>query len=189
MRYISNKEFYQKSIKQYGISAKGVHWSSKYTQYKRFEIITQFIKKDIKSSTLLDAGSGFGEYYEYLKINNLLPFKYIGIDCEEQMVKLSKQRFSKVDFFEKNILYEDIYKADYIICSGAMNTMTLDQCELFIKRCYSSSKKAFVFNFLQKLTINGIPPFEILALCEKIGDKILFKEDYLDNDFTICMVK
>ena len=39
-----NKKFYKKSIEKYGISAKGVHWNSSYTQYKRFEVLTKFIK-------------------------------------------------------------------------------------------------------------------------------------------------
>lgn len=193
MTYISNKKFYEQSLKKYGISAKGVHWSSKFTQYKRFEIITEFLHKEIKSSSIIDAGCGLGEYFEYLRINNILPQEYIGVDCEQSMIKLAKQRFQDVKFVQKNILYEDLQVADYIICSGAMNTMNFDQCSLFIKRCYSSCKKAFVFNFLQLFSINGIAPYEILALCESVVkkdyNKISYKEGYLDNDFTICMVK
>ena len=61
-----NKKFYKKSIEKYGISAKGVHWNSSYTQYKRFEVLTKFIKEEIGSSSIIDAGCGFAEYYNYL---------------------------------------------------------------------------------------------------------------------------
>ena len=189
MKYISNKKFYEQSLKKHGISAQGVHWKNKFTQYKRFEVITEFIKDEIKTSTLSDAGCGLGEYYNYLSIFELLPYEYTGIDCEENMLKICEKRFPNINFQLKNLLYEDPDTVDYFVCSGAMNTMTFDQCSLFIKRCFHASKKGFVFNFLQSLTLNGIPPYEILALCEDLTDKIYFKEGYLDNDFTIFMVK
>ena len=42
-----NHAFYKSVIKKYGISAKGVHWNSQFTQYKRFEVLTNFIKSEI----------------------------------------------------------------------------------------------------------------------------------------------
>lgn len=189
MRYISNKEFYEKSFKSYGISAQGVHWRDKFTQYKRFEIITEFIKKDIKVSTIADAGCGLGEYYNYLKLFELIPLGYKGIDCEDIMLNVCKKRFPDVSFELKNILYEDFEQSDYVVCSGAMNIMNFDQCSLFIKRCYKNAKKGFVFNFLQSLTLNGIKPYEILALCGSLCEDIDFKEGYLKNDFTVFMRK
>ena len=71
-----NNEFYKKSIKRHGISAQGVHWNSDFSQYKRFEILSDFIRKDIKESSIIDAGCGFGEYYNYLFDNNLKPKSY-----------------------------------------------------------------------------------------------------------------
>ena len=66
----------------------------KYTQYKRFEILTSFIKIKIIQSNIIDAGCGFGEYYNYLFDNDLKPKSYLGIDCEEKMIKFSiKKRF------------------------------------------------------------------------------------------------
>ena len=72
-----NKEFYRKSIETYGLCALGVHWNSKHTQYKRFEILTKFIKKDILISSIADVGCGFGEYYKYLELNNLSDGMYV----------------------------------------------------------------------------------------------------------------
>ena len=77
MAYKDNHKFYKSTILKYGISAKGVHWNSEYTQYKRFEILTSFIKNEIKESTIVDAGCGFAEYYNYLFDNNLKLIKRI----------------------------------------------------------------------------------------------------------------
>lgn len=188
-KFFSNKQFYEKSLKEFGISAGGVHWKNEQTQYIRFDVITEFLQEDIKNSTIADLGCGLGEYYKYLENKDLLPKKYIGIDCEEKMIELSQKRFPNAEFLLKNVLYEDMEEVDYCICSGAMNLMYYDQCALFIKRAYKASKKGFIFNFLRSITLNDVKPYEILALCEELSDTIYFKEKYLDNDFTIFMEK
>ncbi len=189
MKKISNKLFYQKSIKEYGISAQGVHWNSKYTQYKRFEIITKLLKTDIKDSTIVDVGCGFGEYYNYLEFNNKIPKLYIGIDCEIKMIEVSKKRFPNQLFFKQNVLYDELLIADYYISSGALNILTLEQCNIFIERCYEKSNKGFIFNYLKNLTFNCIKQQDIISIAKKYCDNLIIKEDYLDNDFTIFMVK
>jgi len=186
---LKNKSFYKESIEEFGISAKGVHWNSKYTQYKRFEIITKLIKKDIKNSTLVDVGCGFSEYYNYLENNHKTPNKFIGIDCETDMIDISKKRFPNLDFYVKNVLFDELLVADYYTCSGALNILTIDEVEIFIKRCFKYSKKGFIFNFLKNLTFSRIKKYEILDICEQYTKNIIIKEDYLDNDFTVYMIK
>jgi len=189
LKILSNKKFYEESIKEFGISAQGVHWNSKYTQYKRFEIITKLIKKDIKNSTLVDVGCGFGEYYNYLQNNHKIPTRFIGLDCEQDMINICKKRFASLEFYTKDILQDKLIEADYYTCSGALNILTLDEIDIFIKKCFSSSKKGFIFNFLKNLTFNNIKKYEIIDICEQYTKNIIIKEDYLDNDFTIFMVK
>ena len=88
-----NHTFYKLAIEKYGISAQGVQWNSKYSQYKRFEILSSFIQDKIKESSIVDAGCGFGEYYNYLFDNNLKPKLYLGIDCEKEMINFASKRF------------------------------------------------------------------------------------------------
>ncbi|MEA3554200.1 MAG: class I SAM-dependent methyltransferase [Campylobacterota bacterium] len=186
---MDNNKFYQTSIKEFGISAQGVHWNSKYTQYKRFEILTKLIKKDIKSSSIIDVGCGFAEYYNYLQNNNRTPSKYIGIDCEDEMVNISKKRFPNQEFYKQNILYDNLINADYYISSGALNILTYDEINIFIKKCFESANKGFLFNFLKNLTFNSIKKYEIIDICKTHTNNIIIKENYLENDFTIFMVK
>lgn len=186
---MNNNKFYQNSIKEFGVSAQGVHWNSKYTQYKRFEILTKLIKKDIKSSSIIDVGCGFAEYYNYLRTNNRVPNRYIGIDCENEMVTISKKRFPNQEFYKQNILYDNLINADYYISSGALNILTLDEINIFIKNCFVNSNKGFLFNFLKELTFNKIKKYELLTICNRYTNNIIIKENYLENDFTIFMVK
>jgi SAM-dependent methyltransferase len=183
-----NTLFYEKSVRRYGISAEGVQWNSKYTQYKRFEILTSFIK-NIKNSSLIDAGCGFGEYYNYLNKNKKTPKSYIGIDCEKMMIDLASKRFTNIDFRIQDIIKDELLTCDYYICSGAMNILNFEEIKIFIKKCFDSSNIAFVFNFLKNDSLTDIKTDEILVYCLTLTKKIKIKEHYLKNDITIYLEK
>lgn len=180
-----NHKFYKPAISKYGISAKGVHWNSKYTQYKRFEVLTNFIKEEIKDSTIVDAGCGFAEYYNYLYDNNFKPKTYIGIDCEEKMINLASKRFLETEFFIKNILKDEIPNADYYICSGAMNILDKEEVFLFIEKCFENSNIGFAFNFLKNDSLTKVKTNDIFDYCKSISKEIKIEEKYLDNDVSI----
>ena len=184
-----NKEFYKKTIKRYGISAQGVHWNSDFSQYKRFEILTDFIKKDIKESSVIDAGCGFGEYYNYLFDNNLKPKSYLGIDCEEQMINLASKRFLNTSFEKQDILKDKLNLADYYICSGAMNILEKKEVFVFIEKCFLASKKAFIFNFLKNDSLTKVSKSQVINYCSILSPNMEIKEDYLSNDFSIYLKK
>lgn len=189
MPIFPNKVFYDKAIQEFGVTHKGLHWNSKYNQYIRFEMLTKFIKKDIKRSSIVDVGCGFGDYITFLELDQKLPTKYIGIDCEEKMIKVSKEKFPNYTFKKIDVLKDELFEADYFVASGSLNILNIDECELFIKKCYTSSKKGFVFNFLKNITFNKISQKDILNICTKYCSKVRLKENYLDNDFTILMIK
>ncbi len=189
MSQSQNKEFYSNAIDEYGICALGVQWNSKHTQYKRFEVITKFIKKEIAQSSIVDVGCGFGEYYKYLETNNKIPKKYIGVDCENRMVTISKKRLPLQEFIMQNILTDNLIETDYYICSGALNILTVDEAYLFISKCFKASRKGFIFNFLKSQSFNNLKKDEVIKFCEQLSPIIKTKDNYLNNDFTIFMVK
>jgi len=184
-----NKDFYQKALKEYGVSAQGVHWNSKHTQYKRFEIITKLIKKKLSSSSIVDVGCGFGEYYKYLELNNKIPLNYLGVDCEKHMITTCKKRLPSQEFIKLNILEESLPLYDYYICSGALNILTIDEVYIFIKKCFLSSNKGFVFNFLKSDSFNNLKVEDVMEFCKTLTSDIKIEDNYLNNDFTIFMVK
>ncbi len=171
------------------MSAQGVHWKSKFSQYKRFDIITNVISDDITSSKIVDAGCGFGEYYIYLKENNKLPKRYIGFDCEEQMISISKKRINSADFYCKDILKDKLELADYYICSGSLNLLSQEDFYNFILKCWKYSTKALIFNFLKQDSFNHIKPQKVIDFCNTLSNKLEIYEYYLHNDMTICVRK
>ena len=185
----NNYQFYNPAIKKYGISAKGVRWSSKYSQYKRFEVLTNFIENEIKKSNIVDAGCGFAEYYNYLFDNNLKPKSYIGIDCEEEMITLASKRFLNTSFYIKDIIKDELVFADYYICSGAMNILKKDEIFIFIKKCFEASNIGFVFNFLKNDPLTNVNFLDILHYSKSLSKRVEIKEDYLENDISIFIKK
>ncbi len=185
----NNHEFYKNVVERFGISPKGVHWNSQFTQYKRFEVLTSFIKEEITSSTVVDAGCGFGEYYNYLFDNELKPKEYTGIDCEEQMINKASKRFLNTNFYIKNIIDDDLEKADFYICSGAMNILNEEEVYKFIQKCFDSSNKAFIFNFLKSDSLNEVSVNQVLTFCKNITKQIKIRDNYLENDISIYLKK
>ena len=185
----NNYKFYNPAIKKYGISAKGVRWNSKYSQYKRFEVLTNFIENEIKKSNIVDAGCGFAEYYNYLFDNNLKPKSYIGIDCEEEMITLASKRFLDTNFYIKDIIKDELIFADYYICSGAMNILKKDEIFIFIKKCFEASNIGFVFNFLKNDPLTNVNFLDILHYSKSLSKRVEIQEDYLENDISIFIKK
>lgn len=113
----------------------------------------------------------------------------MGIDQEEEMIRKASLRFKHLELKQLNILEDELFVADYYICSGAMNIMTKEEMFLFIKRCFNFSQKAFIFNFLKNDSFNNVSKNEIKLFCLELTNNIDFKDNYLQNDMTICLKK
>lgn len=183
-----NYEFYKKAYDKYGIDAKALHWYSKNTQYKRFEVLISYIK-DIENSSLVDVGCGLGDLLLYFEETNLKPDIYLGIDCEEFMLDICKKRFEKEVFLKLDILKDEIPKADYLICSGALNILLKEDFLKAIKNCYKYSKKGFIFNFLTEKSIHDLSVEDIYYFCKSFCKKVTISEEYLHNDATFFLEK
>jgi len=70
-----------------------------------------------------------------------------------------------------------------------LNILKYDEIEVFIAKCFEYSHKSFIFNSLQNLTFNGIKQYEIIDICKKYSNQVSLFDGYLENDFTIVMVK
>ncbi len=119
----------------------------------------------------------------------MLPQKYTGIDSLDEMINISKKRFIGVDFSKIDVLKDELNACDYYVCSGAINTLNKKEFYSFIEKCFNASKKGFVFNFLKNKSFNNIKLEEVISFSSSLTNKIATKNDYLDNDFTIFMIK
>lgn len=190
MSRIDNEEFYTAAIRKHGDSSRGVHWNSVHSQEKRFEVLLSCI--DDEDFSITDAGCGFGDLYAYLQKNKVPFTSYIGLDLSPSMVKIASEK-TQCEIIECDICRDLLPKADYYICSGAMNILSRFDTYLFIRNCYEACIKGFVFNLLlgedDSLVYNHFYPAELQVLFDELGAKVSVKKGYLQHDFTVFMEK
>lgn len=193
MPRIDSEKFYTSAIEMHGISAQGVNWSSKETQTIRFRIILDILNKNLSKFSIVDAGCGFGDFYNYLVKKKKKPKKYIGIDSLVDMYSIASQK-TGCEILIADITKDKLPKADFYVCSGAMNVLNKFETHLFMRNCYDSCTKAFVFNILhgkkESDTYNYLSTLDIKNIANKLGvNKIIFKDNYLDGDITVGFFK
>jgi SAM-dependent methyltransferase len=188
---LNQKHFYISAIKKYGTSSKGVNWNSEQSQEIRFDIILDLLPEDLQNYIICDAGCGFGDFYKYIKQNR--PKKYIGIDSLEIMCEIAKKN-TKCEIVNADICKDQLPLADFYICSGAMNTLTLFETYQFIRNCFLACGNGFVFNILhgdkQSKNYNYISTCQIEKFAKELGvKKVILKDGYLTNDITVGFFK
>jgi SAM-dependent methyltransferase len=189
MPKIDNDTFYSSAIQKYGVSAKGLNWNSNKTQDIRFKTIFKMLPKNLQEYSLIDAGCGFADFYLYLQKNKTLPKNYTGIDCHNDMVSIASNN-TGCEIQNLDIVKDDLPKADFIVCSGAMNVLNSYETFLFIKNCFLSSSIAFVFNALhgqkESETYNYLTSKQIEQFAKDLHvKKITYISGYLDADITV----
>jgi len=191
MPRIDSEQFYTSAIKMYGTSAKGVNWTSRQTQEIRFDTILKLLPKNINS--LVDAGCGFGDFYTYMKNKKRTAQKYIGIDSLSDMYSIASQNTAQ-EIIIADITKDEIPKADFYVCSGAMNVLNSFETHLFIRNCFDASNNAFIFNILhgdkQSETYNYFTTEQIHKIAKSLNvKKVKIKDDYMENDITVGFFK
>lgn len=192
MPRISNRRFYEQALKRYGCTAKGLNWNSKESQHKRFEAIHELLEPTIHTSSIIDAGCGFGDFYLFLQQKGSLPRKYTGYDVLDDMIFCAQKR-TKQSIFKRDILNDTLESADFYVASGSMNILNRFETYLFIRRCFEASSKGFIFNLLRgdekEGHFNYFHPHEIEAYVADFAPSIIIKDDYMEGDFTVLLLK
>lgn len=186
MPRIDHERFYSASIQKYGICAEGVQWNSRYSQHIRFEQIASLLEIE-EGNTIVDAGCGFGDFYLFLQAKGMTGYDYIGLDALDTMVQIARRR-TGCQIVQKDIVTDPLPEADYYLCSGALNTLMRDESFRFIEKCFTASRKKFIFNFLEgedsSLKYNYLQAEEIRRLGETLGAQVGFLRDYYGCDCT-----
>ena len=187
MPRINNDKFYKSALKKHGATAKGLNWHDNYSQVRRFEVILEMIKDNIIGSSIIDAGCGFGDFYEFVKDFDV---EYLGYDIVKKNVKIAKERTSQ-KILLKDILKDSLVEADFYIASGSMNILSRFETYLFIERCFEHSKKGFIFNLPYgkdtSSSFNYFLPQEIKHFSKKFECEVTIRSGYLPNDFTVFL--
>jgi SAM-dependent methyltransferase len=193
MPRINSEKFYTSAIKQHGTTAKGVNWISKHNQKLRFDAILSMLPDNLSSFTIADAGCGFGDLYTHMLKKKKTPNRYIGIDSLIDMYSIASDK-TGCEIIIADICKDELPSADYYVCSGAMNVLESFETHLFMRNCFSTCTKGFVFNVLhgdkKSKTYNYLTTKQINKFAEDLQvSRIEIKDDYLEDDITVIFYK
>lgn len=190
MDRVNKEDFYQDGILEHGLTAQGLRWHSRQSQEVRFHQLVSLLPFD--TASIVDAGCGFGDLFDYLHIHGKDSIHYIGLDALDIMVKEARKRTGQ-SIYQCDILSDPLIEGEFYVCSGALNILTLEGGYRFIERCYSASSRGFIFNFLegknQSKTYNYLQAHKIEKLGERLGARVIFCRGYYDNDCTVAFYK
>jgi len=191
MPRIDSEKFYTSAIEMYGITAKGVNWSSKQTQEIRFDTLLGMLPKKIDS--LVDAGCGFGDFYTYMLKKKRIPHKYIGIDSLTDMYSIASENTGQ-EILIADICKDELPHAEYYVCSGAMNVLNSFETHQFIRNCFLACGTGFIFNILhgekESQTYNYFTTQQLKQIATELRvPHIKLKDNYLDGDITVGFFK
>ena len=190
MPRVDTDTFYRNALERYGHTPQGAHWESARSQRVRFDVLRRLLPADLSALSLIDMGCGMGDLHRYLEVRSDLPDTYIGIDVVEPMVEIARQRTGE-KILLLDALRDPLPRADYYLCSGAMNTLTRDETRRFIERCFTASGVGFVFNLLRGEddceTFNYWQPEDIESLARELGADCVIETDYLFQDFSAAL--
>lgn len=190
MPRVDTDRFYRYSLEHYGHTAKGVQWNSTENQVARFAALRRFLPEDLSGLTLVDAGCGLGDFYRFLEDRGERPGRYVGLDVVEPMVEAARQRI-RAEILLLDVLQDTLPPADYYVCSGAMNTLTREETQTFIERCFMAARQGFLFNLLlgrdASHSYNLCTPSEVRAWTSHLEAEMAVADDYLPDDFTVAL--
>ena len=192
MPRISVHDFYDHVLSHYGDTAEGLHYQSASSQQTRFRVLRELLPEGLSGLTLADLGCGFGDFLLYLQEHDEAPGGYIGIDLHERMVEVARER-TGAEIRQADVLRDPLPPADWYVCSGALNNLTLEETREAVGRCYAAAGTGFAFNLLHgkdnSQTFNYRQPAEVEAWAAELGAEVTIVDGYLHRDFSAALVK
>lgn len=188
---------YNERLNKYGPTIDAIASGTVERHNLRFQISTEV---GIQSGdSVLDLGCGFGDYYAYLKDNNIL-IDYTGYDINPSLVDEASKRYPELTFEVKDILDQDFPEFDYIVSSSCFNIPLLehDNYEFIaqiLEKAYSHAKKGVAIDFnssyVDFFSKEGFhySPEKIFSIAKKITKRVALRHDYPLFEFAIYLYK
>jgi len=197
------KDYFKQRLAAYGATPRGVDYNSTESQEIRYVQLIKIIEANKKYS-LLDFGSGFGAFYDYL-IRSGHKLQYIGYDISTPMVEKGRELHSHTPDCWFTTQIEAISMVDYSISCGTFNIkLDIDEntwTKIVLDGLHQMnvfSQKSFAFNLLTKYSETakmrpdlyyGDPLFFFDYCKRNFSKNVALLHDYGLYDFTILVRK
>lgn len=192
------KHYHQHRIKRGQYSRAGKQgWISDEAQKVRHEVIMSLA--DFNNASVLDVGCGYGDLKDLLE-ERFRRFDYIGIDQQPEFIEEARKKYEGqpgVWFYEADVAACQLPQMDIVVASGLLSYRSESYQYYFgmIKRLFEAAEKSFIFNMLDDTAFQSTELLvahskeKVVAFCQELAVAPVLIDNYLKNDFTICMNK
>jgi trans-aconitate methyltransferase len=190
------KAFYDPAIEGYGPhDVRALRWSEYEGQQERFRVLCEAGVTD--GSSVLDVGCGFGDLYDYLRLN-FSNVAYLGIDINPNMIDVARTKYAQALFEVADFGTWDGKSRDYVLASGALSFKIPNYRDVYfgyIKKMFELARMAAAFNMLDSRahiddeTFATYDPYEIEAYCRGLTPRVELRNGYLRQDFTVYLYR
>jgi SAM-dependent methyltransferase len=191
--------YYTPLLKEHGDHYRGVGWVTEHLQTVRFEVLSAV--GDIRGASILDVGCGVGHFLDWLHSHGFVG-DYVGLEVQEPMVEKARANHPQSDFPHARFDCGDFvtaagdYEADYVMASGIFPLGDMDLLRLTVATMFERARIGVAFNCLSSFTPRREPeyflfadPCEVFDFCTTLTKVLLFRHDYLPQDFTVFLYK
>jgi SAM-dependent methyltransferase len=189
--------FYNNTLQLHGDRPEAVRWTSS-GQAEHYRCLLE-ISKRIDGKKILDYGCGKGDFYQFLKENNL-SVHYTGFDINEGLISLAKRKFPECVFKVFDIECDPLDENfDYIFLCGVYNLKVQglrETIENTLKKLFNHCRIAMAFNGLsmhspkKDFELNYISPENLFGFAVKnLSPYVTLRHDTIPYDFTIFVYK
>ena len=114
---------YERRLRRYGPTAKGVFWRDDEWQRRRYHVLVRAFRPEDRGGgvSIADFGCGYGALFQYLQDRPVMTgSRYIGYDMSEQMIAACRNRIDdRRARFVRHLRVTE--PADYVFASGTYN--------------------------------------------------------------------
>jgi SAM-dependent methyltransferase len=189
---------YSERLKKFGPISQALGWKDETQQKLRFQIFAECIQIDDDTS-ILDVGCGFGDFYDYLKLDGI-DFIYEGCDISPEIIGIAKElrrniRFQICDLRDGAYLNQSF---DYVCISGIFN-FKISNNEKFLQEtlvaAYSICKKGVIVNMttdkvdFKDPLLHYYNPGKVVDFCSSLTRRMIIRHDYPLFEFTLGLYR
>jgi SAM-dependent methyltransferase len=196
------RQFYLEKYQRYQDSPLSLGWNSRESQELRYRIflqIEQFTSKKIgPGASLLDLGCGLGHLADFLERKEI-EVSYTGIDIIPEFIEAAKKRRPRHEFQCKDLLRERINKKfDFVFIAGSFNVQMGNNEQMareLLRISYGLCNCGVAISMLSSRhgcsdeSLYCFDPEETHKFCRGLAREAILREDYLDTDFTIYLIR
>lgn len=189
--------FHKTRIRDFGAGTeRALGWKTTDSQTARFDVLAGIA--DLDDRSVLDVGCGHGDLRAHLG-ERYPRVRYAGIDQMQDFLDVAVERFGDwpdTKFLLGDFSHVTLPEVDYVLASGAMGYRSSDPDFVFetITRLFAACRLGFGFNMLRCVEnpdgiLAAYDPDVVLAHCRTLTANVVYRDDYLDDDFTVLMYR